>query len=293
MLEYGAPTPVFNATFANDMITINVVVAKDNYNTILYRLDTTNANQYVCLVDSDVTVPSAGSYWTYTDSKCTRTYTLVQNLYEIYNYSSMNNNWMISLPSGTSIMQQLQLYVTYSVISVSSSQFADNSIPCQTVTYSGIVTLMTYLTANSSTEFSAFDKYATFGILDMSINSDQIFEIQGVLTRAYPNVTFYNVSLTRDGSLDVTYNGTTNCLYTTGNNSCSLDYTKSWAQLNNGSLYIGGAYNLTFQMYEGNNYVRSLFISFNLEYTVPQNPTIIQGDTYTSTIALGQYTPYS
>jgi hypothetical protein len=274
----GAPVPSVDAKWDNG-ITITVTFVKNPVYPVFYRLDSTSSNQLNCInttIGSDQIVQSSGVSWEVTDSSCTRTYTLKQSLSQIYSTGLANNNWNVApTPNGKKIQHTLQLYATYSINKL------DEEI-CQVVSFPYTVVFETVLVAYSNTQFKSVDNEISIAVNRVYLNSNNELSVQLVMTSALPGANFREITLRKINAATELEGSVVTCLAPSGTTvaQCNLRYTKDWTLLNGGNNDVSGLdYQLSMDMYENNVKTRTPSVTFGIDFTVPQDPDVINPET--------------
>ncbi len=287
--KYSAPKPSIVATASGSSVTVAVTMYRqDAANTVtpvLHNLNTAETGTNVCRAQAsgDNIIASAGASWTHTSTDCADTYTLTQSLAQIVG-STSNNNWVATLAAdGRSIMYKVPIYSTYSVNSAGN---------CYYVGYRSVVSFRTQLSiASTSDTFITADNSAKFTFSGLRITSANKFEISGKITPLVPNSELRNIALKKiAGQVDIP---TTTTTCTTYNVGCDQVFSVDATSLGGAGTDIGGQYDNTMDLYENNVKTRDVVISYQLQYVIPSDPTVVDSDTIISDTKLYTDSTYS
>jgi hypothetical protein len=281
--SYGAPKPTIQATASGQNIAVTVTMPKNSpVNTgipVFHRLDTKQDNSNLCITTApDQTVNSAGVAWVHTTDGCAETYTMIQTLDNIQN-SVSNNNWVTQLSSdGRTITYTLPVYATYSV---------NRDTSCVYVGYKSLISFQTQLSVVAQTsEFFDADNSAKFVLQGLRVTTGNAFEVQGMLYSMVPSSTLGGITFTKvAGSIPFGVSSPTcAAAYPAG---CSEVFSVALSSLGSSGTDISGNYAISADVIEGGLVTRAgVTITLAFAYTIPNAPTVVNGDTITTNMVL-------
>ncbi len=276
---YGAKKPTITTSASGSTITINVAMPRQDYNNdvnpIFHDIDTKPSTSNVCHTSANNIQGSAGTAWTKSTTSCTDTYTVTQSLSDIIS-SSSNNNWVKTLSAdGRTITYTLPIYATYSVNTLSG-----NNAGCYYVGFKSMISFQTKLSvASTSADFVTADNSARFSFSGLRITSSNTLEIQGTIYPLVPNSVLQDITLKKTvGQYQFTSSAST-C----GNaNGCAQTYTIAIPTLQAGGNDISGQYDTTMGLYENSVQTRAVTLSYELNFIIPTDPSVVDSDTITT-----------
>ncbi len=280
--KYGAPKPVITSSASGSIITTTVNMLRQYSSnagplTVYHSIDSKEVDTNVCR-NSDRLVSSVGAPWVKSTSSCTETYTLVQSLVDIVNTAGANNWKAVLENNGQSIKYTLPIYTTFSV-----SKPADGT--CYYVGFVSYVSFRTQLNvASVSPYFVTADTSAKWRFSGLRVTTDNRLEISGSITPLVPGSELRAIALSkRSGPVNIPTN-TTTC--TTYNVACPQTYSISLASLPN-PTDLTDSYDNTMEVWErdaSNTFIktRDVKLSYQLAYTIPSDPTVVDSSVITT-----------